>query len=263
MELDTSIRLLTISGSASLGAYLAAVRGKMNSTKEKNKFHYIFYFFSGLVFFSALVACFVYYHELLQPNWFSIVVILVSLVFSALLALFTKKHLTGKTHFTTAELDPIINKFTEHADIQNIRLLAGDLNFFGNTPLEMDQNSQYVCLKKMAFRSIEILCFKPQNVMERIRYGKILQELNVVLKYYQPSQADLNIRGRLKTVNDVTHLLIYNKVKPKIYEALELDTADRHGALYDHTWKLIWRIAEAMHEEEINNYKSSYLNSTK
>ena len=107
----------------------------------------------------------------------------------------------------------------------------------------------------------EILCIKPIKTEEKIRYGKILNDLpQVRFKYYNPPKADLNLRGRLKTLNNVTHLLMYNKIQSGIYEAVATDTANHSGALYNHIWNLIWDLAIEPTEQEINEYKLLFRN---
>lgn len=183
------------------------------------------------------------------------------MVSSVLLFLFTLKNLAGKHQYKTAELDPIVNKFTENADKKNIKLLAGDINFFGNYPQDMDQNSQYNCLRKERFKEIQILCTEPKTNEEKVRYGKIISDFNTVeLRYYFPPHADLLIRGRLKTLNNVTHLLIYNKIKSGVYEALESDTANKSGVMYNYIWDLIWSLAKSPSSEELNEYVNLYRN---
>ncbi|QLH45350.1 MAG: hypothetical protein HWD58_06895 [Bacteroidota bacterium] len=124
-----------------------------------------------------------------------------------------EKNLIGNFQYKTSQLDPVVNKFTSNADKNNIKLLAGDINFFGNSPSEMESNAQYNALRKEGFREIQILCWKPITNDSKIRYGKIQNDLtNVEFRYYNPPKADLKIRGRLKTLNNVTHLLMYNKI---------------------------------------------------
>ena len=124
----------------------------------------------------------------------------------------------------------------------------------------MDKNNQYICLKKENFRQIQIICFRPVSNQEIMRYGKLLSDMRVVCKFYHPQAADLNVRGRMKSLGSVTHLLIYNKVASSTYDALELDTANSNGALYNHIWSLIWELAETPSQEEIQEYKDLYKN---
>lgn len=267
MTLDNWLKILLAGASLCLGAYLAALRTKIGSEKIKNKLHYGFYGIC-ILFFIASVAttifCWndiIYEEEKFKPNWFAIIVLLLCAGSTFILFFYTKKNIVGKHQYNLKELDPIVNKFTENADKNNIRLLAGDINFFGNSPHEMDSNSQYICLKAAAFRQIEILCLRPQKTDEKIRYGKILNDLpQVQLRYYNPPKADLNLRGRLKTLNNVTHLLMYNKIQSGIYEAVMTDTANNSGALYNHIWSLIWDLAEQPTQEETDEYESLFRN---
>lgn len=266
MNLDDVTKILIAGSSLCLGAYLTAMRAKITSGKIKNKLHYVFYIVTGLFFASAVISLISYWHDLffkkellLNPNYFALLVITACIGSSILLFFFTKKNLVGKSQYKTSELDPIVNKFTKNADKDNIKLLAGDINFFGNSPKEMDSNPQYSCLKEEAFRVIQILCWRPKDNNEKIRYGKIINDLpQVQIKYYKPLKADLKIRGRLKTLNNVTHLLIYNKVQSGIYEALETDTANSSGAMYNHLWDLIWESADGATENELQEYSNLF-----
>ncbi len=265
MTLDNLLKLLLAGASLCLGSYLTALRAKITSKKVKNKLHYVFYAVTGVFFIAAILALYFFWKDLFfenkifKLNYFALFVIVACIAATILLFRFTMKNLIGKHQYKTSELDPIVNKFTKNADKDNIRLLAGDINFFGNSPTEMNSNSQYDCLKKERFREIHILCWKPKNNDEKIRYGKIVNDFpQVKLKYYKPPKADLKIRGRLKTLNNVTHLLIYNKVQSGIYEALETDTANSNGAMYNHLWDLIWESAEEATQDELNEYSNLF-----
>lgn len=265
MTLDNALKLLLAGASLCLGSYLTALRAKIISSKIKNKLHYAFFTVTGLFFASAIISIFYYWNDLffengaVKPNYFGLITIGGCIAATIILFLFTRKNLIGKYQYKTSELDPIVNKFTKNADKDNIRLLAGDINFFGDSPKEMDSNSQYSCLKEEAFREIQILCWKPKDNNEKIRYGKIINDLpQVKIKYYKPPKADLKIRGRLKTLNNVTHLLIYNKVQSGIYEALETDTANSSGAMYNHLWDLIWNSAEEATKDELQEYSNLF-----
>jgi hypothetical protein len=265
MTLDNALKLLLAGASLCLGSYLTALRAKITSSKIKNKLHYAFYVVTGLFFTSAIISLFCYWDELIfekeavKPNYFGLITICFCIAATIILFLFTRKNLIGKYQYKTSELDPVVNSFTKNADKDNIRLLAGDINFFGNSPADMENNSQYECLKKERFREIQILCWKPKTNGEKIRYGKIINDMpEVKIKFYKPPKADLKIRGRLKTLNNVTHLLIYNKIQSGIYEALEIDTANSSGAMYNHLWELIWESAEVPSNEELQEYNNLY-----
>ncbi len=259
MTYDNLLKLLLAGASLCLGAYLAAIRSRISSLKIRNSLHYSFYVVSFLIFTSSLVTIFLQWNKLIEPDWFGIIVLVAALTSSILLFLFTKRSIVGKHQYKTKELDPIVNAFTENADKKNIKLLAGDINFFGNYPKDMEENSQYKCLKKESFREIQILCIEPTTNEGKTRYGKIISDLpGVELKYYNPPQADLLIRGRLKTLNNVTHLLIYKKIESGIYEALELDTANSSGALYNYIWNLIWELAKSPSQEQLREYINLY-----
>jgi len=267
MSLDTLTKILIAGASLCLGAYLTALRAKINSTKVKNRLHWAFYGVCIIVFLTALATLVFCWTDLtsdpetqkIRILWLEIAIIIICMISSFLLFLFTKRNLVGKHHYTIAELNPIVNNFTINADKKNIKLLAGDINFFGNSPHEMENNSQYTCLRGENFKNIQILCTPPKTTEEKIRYGKILNDLpQVELKYYRPPHADLMIRGRMKTLNNVPNLLIYNKVSSGVYEAIETNMGNSDGALYNHIWGLIWNLAEEPSGDQINEYKQLF-----
>ncbi len=194
MSLDNLSKILLAGASLCLGAYLTALRAKINSEKIKNKLHFVFYSVTAIIFLSSLITLYYYWKDIFytekgfNPNWFIIIVIATCVVSSILLFLFTLKNLAGKHQYKTAELDPIVNKFTENADDKNIKLLAGDINLFGNHPQDMDKNSQYECLRKAPFKEIQILCIEPKTTEEKVRYGKIISDMKTVQDVHQINQ---------------------------------------------------------------------------
>ncbi len=241
MNLDESLKILLAGGSLAAGAALTALRSKLAATREKNFLHWPFYVISALIATGTVITALCYWGQIFSPSWFAINVCAICLISSIGLVLVTKKFLAGKNQFSTDQLDPVVNKFTSNADKANIKLLAGNLDFLGTSRHEIDSHPQYSCLREASFRHIEILCVPPVGIADKIRYGKILVDLQAVeLRYYNPEQADLNVRSRIKTLNNVTRLLIYNKVKPRVYEALELDTADLNGAHFSRLWNLVY-----------------------
>lgn len=267
MTLENALKLILVGASLCFGAYLTGLRAKITSNKIKNRLHFVFYGLTTLFFVGPILALIVYWDELFysqsefKPNFFGLTTIFLCAVASCLLFFFTKKNLVGKYQYRTKELTPIVNAFTEKADRNRIRLLAGDINFFGNSPIEMESNLQYTFLREANFGEIQILCWKPTTNNAKIRYGKILNDMpKVNFRYYQPSSADLLIRGRLKTFNNVTQMLIYNKVDSGIYEALVTDTANSNGAMYNALWTLIWDLAEVPQQTDLNNYMELFRN---
>jgi hypothetical protein len=162
---------------------------------------------------------YMYWKEITGPsaNLFAWLVAWIAVVSSIGLIVITEKLLVGKHEYKSDELDPVVNKFTINADKRNIKLLAGDLDFWGSGH-QMDQNEQYVCLRQQNFKEILILCIRPMTNRSKMIYGKILSDFpQAVMRYYKPSQADLNVRGRIKTLDNVTRLLIYRKVGDRLY----------------------------------------------
>lgn len=252
MTFEDFIKILLSGGSITLGAFLAAIRSKLSSSNESNnRWHYVFYVLSLIVIGGAVYAVVRFRDIIFSPNWLAIIVIALSVISSLALMWFTWKHLIVKQEYSTSELDPIVNEFTKNADRNLIRLFGGDLNFFGNTPQLMDGNSQYNVLKSVGFKEVEILCEEPPNIQAKIRYGKIMNDMpNVAIKFYNPKNADLLIRGRMKTLQGVTHLLIYTKEKSGLYRALETDTSNANGALYNNIWNLAWSLARPLEPKE-------------
>ncbi len=164
-----------------------------------------------------------------------------------------------KDTYNTPQLDPIVNDFTSSADTSEIKLFGGDLNFLGNSPNEIDKNAQYSHLRSMTFRRVLILCEEPVSLIQMIRYGKILDEVNgSELRFYNPERADLRVRGRIIKVNGSDKLLMYNRIKSGVYKAIETDTANSNGALYGNIWELTWSLASQPTEDTKKRYISLF-----
>lgn len=259
MSLDNTLKILLAGGSLAGGAFLTALRAKLANTRKKNWLHVSFYIVSVVVIIAAILTLIFNWNDVFRPDWYAIIVISIALIFGFLLIWVTKKFLAGKHQFTIEELNPVVNEFSRNADKGNIKLLAGNLDFFGSSISDIDNHPQYRFLLNESFRQIHILCTSPVSDNDKMRYGKILTDLpKAILKYYNPEEADLKVRGRIKTLNNVTRLLIYSKIVPGRYEALELDTADSSGALYRNLWELIWKTADAPSQETIDEYKTIF-----
>ena len=257
MNIDDVIKILLVCGSLTAGAVLTAIRNKLGSLNEKNRLHFVFYIYGSLVIILCILTSIFYRKQLLAPNWLGIIAIGISIISSIALISFTKKYLVGKHDYKTVELNPIINEFTLNADKENISLYGGDLDFFGKNPDDMDRNSQYIQLRGAGFRKIQILCEYPHSNTNKIRYGKITNDMPYVeLKFYEPKKADLKIRGRMKTLNGVKKLLIYIRVTSGVYRIIQPDTANYNGALYENILDLIWSQANPIKPEELKEYKS-------
>ena len=86
----------------------------------------------------------------------------------------------------------------QNADKDNIRLLAGDINF-GNSPVDMENNSQYECLKKNDSEKYKFYAGSLKRMARKFDTVKIINDMpEVKIKFYKPPKADLKIRGRLK-----------------------------------------------------------------
>ena len=78
------------------------------------------------------------------------------------------------------------------------------------------------------------------------------------LRFYNPEEADLRVRGRIIKVNGVDKLLVYNKIKSGKYQAIENDTSNSNGALYNGIWELVWSLAKQPTPEQIGMYKGLF-----
>ncbi len=240
MEPSELTSLLLIFATISSGAFLGALGNKLVTYNSKTAWKWGFYIFSIISFIGACIYLFI------KQDWgiLDYVGLIILFISSICLFIFTRIFLDKKTIYRTTELDPIINEFTKLSDHNEIKLFGGDLDFFGSTPSEMDKNNQYNHLKSMSFRRVLILCEDPVDNLTKIRYGKILQEISgVELRFYNPDEADLLIRGRLKTLQGSERLLIYSKLDSGLYQTIETDTANSNGALYSNIWKLVWSLA--------------------
>lgn len=256
MKFELYLSLLLFLGSIGAGSFLGILANRMNANPKENKLHLIFYTFSTVVIISVIVSYLIYFKDYFSPfNWYSICVSILTIGASISLIFATKKYLIVKSVFHVSELDPIINEFTSNADKNEIKLFGGDLNFFGNSPSEMDLNLQFIHLKSLNFNRIAILCEEPNDISKKIRYGKIYSELrNVELKFYNPEKADLRVRGRIIEFNGSPQLLMYTKYSQGRYQALQTDTANSNGALYRNIWQLTWSMAVAPTQPQIQDY---------
>ncbi len=268
MELDDVLKLLLAGASLTAGAFFTALRAKITSTKYKNWLHTSFYVISAIIIIGAGSVIYSFWSEIFakndempdsKNNWFAVFVIALSITSSLALIWVTYKFLVGTYQYTVDKLNPIVNKFSENADKNNIKLLAGNLDFFGKSIPDIDKHPQYICLRKESFSRIQILCTPPNLNEDKMRYGKIISDLPTVeLRYYKPTSADLNVRGRIKTLGGVPMLLIYNKIQSGLYEAIELNTAESQGAHYSSLWSLIWDLADSPTQEQLSEYKDIY-----
>lgn len=251
MDKDLTL-LLSIGISAAIGATLGILRSKIFASKIKTTLHYSFYVISGLLFLSAITAIFI-------SSSTSVTVIIVSFVASIGLAAATRFLLVVKDTYTSKELDPIVNNWTSSADKNEIKLFGGDLDFFGKEPSLMDSNSQYSHLRSQAFNKVSILCEAPNDSMKKIRYGKILVDMpNSELRFYNPKEADLRVRGRIIKVNGVNKLLVYIKIQSGIYQAVETDTGNSSGALYNNIWELAWSLATKPSDDQLESFRKLF-----
>lgn len=146
-SLENLLKILLAGGSLTAGAFLTALRAKLTNTKQKNWLHVSFYIVSVIVIAGAVITFFLFWKDIAKPNWFAIIVIFIAITSSLALVWVTFKFLAGKHQYTSKELDPVVNAFSKNADKGNIKLLAGNLDFFGKSEIEIDRHPQYICLR--------------------------------------------------------------------------------------------------------------------
>jgi hypothetical protein len=240
----------------SLGAFFGVVGNKLVTVNYQTNFKYIFYILGSVSIILGLLFLFVFINKI---DLFGIITTLILIGAGILLIRFTNKNLNFKYIYETSELAPIINRWTSNADHSEIKLFGGDLSFFGEPFSQMDNDPQYSFLRNSNFRRVLILCEEPKISETKIRYGKILNELNgTELRFYEPGKADLKIRGRLKTINGVSKLLVYLRLESGKYQTIETDTANSNGALYNNIWNLTWSLAKVPSQMVLEDFIKSY-----
>ncbi|HRO71555.1 MAG TPA: hypothetical protein PK951_14290, partial [Chitinophagaceae bacterium] len=245
--------------SIALGAFLGVIGNKLIVVRENNRWKWAYYVFGILVTLFGAVEIIREWNAIKEGRLLSIGIIVFALVAGILVLFSTRKLLDVKNVYSIPELDPVINKFTRLGDRNEIKLFGGDLNFFGNSSAEIDSNKQYSELRARQFAKVLILCEARKSADTRLRYGKLLTDIaNVELRFYRPDKADLRVRGRLIKVNGLDKLLMYTKVKPGYYQAIETDTADSNGALYNNIWELVWSMAEAPTQDQCAQFIKLY-----
>jgi len=249
MTIDDANQFLNPLAFVTLGTVLGAILNKIFASLDKNRLYWFFYGYS------ILCGCFLAYsavatsYAAINGTWYF------TLICNLALVAITRFYLKKKNIYKTSELDNVINDFTGKADKDYINLLCGDINFFGDGPNEMDKHAQYTYLRTARFKEINILCFPPKNNSERIRYGKILADMQgVKMRYYQPNEANLSLRGRITRYQGGDRLLMYFKISKQTYQAIETDTANSNGALYKNIWNLIWDLAKVPDQAELQQF---------
>lgn len=236
-----------------IGAFLGALGNKLST--ETGNWVWAFYITGILTTIISLILTMLIWNEI--SDW-DFVIAFLPICGAGILLYYTITKIDVKNIFRTNDLHPIINKFTEIADKNEIKLFGGDLNFFGESVNQIDVNPQYTKLKSLRFNKVLIICEQPKDndTSTKIRYGKILTEIpNVELRFYNPDKADLRVRGRILKVDGVSKLLMFNKLESKKYKTIETDTANSNGALYNNIWNLIWSLANRPEVSEMETYK--------
>jgi len=203
------------------------------------------------------------FYFLFKPTkWFEIFQILMLFIAGLSAFLIVIFSPTIRKYLSSKKINKIINKVTNTSDRNNMKLLGGDLNFFGTEINQMESNSQYLCLKSKSFYKIHILCENPKMLETKIRYGKILSDFGetVELKFYNPDIADLRIRGRLFERTGVKKILMFTKKTSSKYKLIATDTASENGALYNNIWDLIWSLAITPSDSDKQEYVQLYQN---
>lgn len=78
------------------------------------------------------------------------------------------------------------------------------------------------------------------------------------LRFYKPDRADLKVRGRIIQLQGVDKLLMYSRIESGIYQAIETDTSNSNGALYNNIWQLIWSLADKPTQAQLDLYKGLF-----
>lgn len=253
----TDPTILLAVASICFGALLGVAGNKLIYSIENSWWRYLFYALGIITFIYGGALAWLMRTTILDFSRIDLYAVVLALASGILMIAFTKRNLEVKSIFTTNELDPIINDFTSKADKKEIKLFGGDLNFFGNAVSDMDSNKQYTHLRAQHFNHILILCESPKGKVEtKIRYGKILKDMpNTELRFYNPDRADLKVRGRIIETQEGPRLLMYTKVKSRVYRALETDIANSNGVLYNNIWNLVWELAHKPDQSELDSYK--------
>lgn len=167
--------------------------------------------------------------------------------------------------YTPFELDPFIRKFTENSKVDTLKMIAGDLNFFGDNLDEMNNNEQFKQLTKLGFNKVQILCKKPNlNSLQSIqRYGKVLFDIeNVELRFYTDTVQDIKLRGRFaKYSPSVDAMSIYERINATHYRVIESNINNYDCALFIRIFKLTWANAEIPSQNDINDWVNQYKSS--
>ena len=159
----------------------------------------------------------------------------------------------------TKKIIPKVIKFTDDAKSDEICLLGGDLNFFGDDVANMDNDKQYKQLKAKDFDMLLILCKKPKQTDDILiqRYGKILNDFSnkVEIRFYNEKSKDAHIRGRIKwkLSPHIQQALIYERIQKGQYRIKEEDIACENaniGNPYVLIWDLLWENAEKLSDDE-------------
>lgn len=221
--------------------------------KEYWKF-YNFYFLYIIYLFSIILGI---WHLTHRPTdtitgW----VVIISAIAACVITFFSFR---DNRFLKLKNIAPKIIQFTEDAKNDEICLLGGDLNFFGEFD-NMDENKQYRQLKEKEFNRILILCQRPKSINVQKRYGKILKDFTdvVEIRYYDNNAADKHIRGRIKWKlgSHIQQALIYQRIDKNRYQVKREDiTCDdaNLGTPYIYLWSFLWNNAKQMLENEKQN----------
>jgi hypothetical protein len=164
--------------------------------------------------------------------------------------------------YTPFQLDPFIRKFTDNSKVDTLKMFAGDLNFLGDNPTEMDNNEQFKQLTKLGFNKVQILCKKPDlSSPDSIkRYGKVLSDIkNVELRFYTETVQDLKLRGRFaKYAPSVDAMSIYERINATHYRVIESNINNYDCGLFIRIFKMTWANAEIPNNTDISSWIAQY-----
>ncbi|WP_416865115.1 MAG: hypothetical protein ACMVP2_21915 [Imperialibacter sp.] len=257
MESGLLIGFLLASASIVIGAFLGVLGNWLISEYNKSGWVSVFYMIGVLTLLFPVGTAFFYWEEI--SNWLGLLAATLSVSASIGLMIFMRTKIRTKNIYKSDEVDPIMNRFTDDADNTEIKLFGGDLSFFGESERKINENSQYLKLKARGFNVIQILCENPTRNETKFRYGKIITDLpKAELRFYDPKDADLRIRGRIAKMGGSDRLVIFDKIESKLYKVIQTDTANSNGVLYNSIWNLIWELAIRPTPAELDEYRKLY-----
>ncbi|WP_028523264.1 hypothetical protein [Runella limosa] len=246
---------------ALIGVFFGLLANTLTQRNQKFKKWTFLFYLLGIV----PVGCSIFFmkENLNNPDnsklWFGFIILIVCVLYQVFIYLILNY---DDRVYSPKELDLIIRKFTENSKIDTMRMFAGDLNFFGTDIKSIKNNAQFKQLYDLEFRRIQILCRRPKNEQEEIRYGMIVKEINnIELRFYNKNIEDLKVRGRItKHAPSVDAISIYERIAAKKYRVIESDVNHFDCGLFIKIFKLVWHNADTPTPVELSKWAECYEN---